>query len=124
MRFLLRLVVTAASVWVAVELVPGIGYAGSWPGLLFVALLFGAVNAVIRPVLALLTCPLIFLTLGLFVFVLNGLMLLLTARLAVVFGVPFAVEGLVPGILGALVIGITSAVLNTLVGDPGEEKEG
>lgn len=117
MRFLIRLAVTAASLWVAVRLVPGIGYQGEWLPFLGVALLFGVVNAVVRPILYALTCPIVLLTLGLFVFVLNGLMLLLTAALAEALGIAFTVDGLVPAILGALVVGIVSTVLSVFVGE-------
>lgn len=114
---MLRLVVTAASLWVAVRLVPGITYEGHWLGLFGVALVFGVVNALVRPVLLLLTCPLVVLTFGLFVFVLNGLMLLLTSALAAFLGIGFQVDGFWPALLGALVVGLVSAVLNLFVKD-------
>jgi len=123
MRFLIRLLVTAAALWAAVALVPGITYRGHWAGLLMVALVFGVVNAVIRPVLFFLTCPLVLLTLGLFVFVLNGLMLLLTAAIAGALGVGFGVAGLIPAVLGALVVGVVSAVLNVFVGEEEKRRE-
>lgn len=118
MRFLIRLAVTAASLWVAVRLVPGIGYQGEWLPFLVVALLFGVVNAVVRPILYALTCPIVLLTLGLFVFVLNGLMLMITAAAADALGIAFTVDGLLPAILGALVVGIVSTVLSVFVGQP------
>ena len=122
MRFLLRLAATAAALWVAVEFVPGIEYQGEWYGLLGVALVFGAVNAVIRPILFVLTCPVVILTLGLFVFVLNGIMLVLTAAIAGAFGLHFTVAGIASATLGALVVGIVSAVLNIFVGDEEEKR--
>lgn len=124
MRFLLRLLISAAALWVAVLLVPGIDYDGPWALLLLVALLFGVVNATIRPLLLLLTCPLVVLTLGLFVFVLNALMLWLTAALATAFGIDFRVAGFVPAFLGGLVIGVVSAILNLFVKDDREEPSG
>lgn len=117
MRFLLRLAVTAAALWFAVLLVSGIEYDGPWVGLFLVALVFGAVNAFVRPVLKVLTCPLIVLTLGLFVFVLNALMLWLTGVLSTGLGLGFHVRGFIPALLGGLVVGIVSAVLNLFVGD-------
>lgn len=115
MHFVIRLLITAASLWVAVKLVPGINYHGTWPGLLGVALIFGLVNAIIRPILFLLTCPLVFLTLGLFVFVLNAVMLLLTSAISHRLGFEFVVTGFIPALIGAIVVGITSALLNTFV---------
>ena len=117
MRFLLRLVATAASLWLAVELVPGIVWTGGPLGLLGVALVFGVLNALVRPLLALLSCPLIIVTLGLFLLVLNAVMLLLTAMVSNSLGLGFRVEGFVPAFLGALVVAVTSAVLS-IVGGP------
>jgi putative membrane protein len=120
MRFLLRLLITAVSLWAAVHFVPGITYAGPMYGLLVVAVIFGLVNAVIRPILAALTCPLVFLTLGLFIFVLNAIMLLLTSWLARMAGFDFHVSGIIAAIIGALIVGLTSAILNIFV--PDDEK--
>lgn len=117
MRFLLRLLVTATALWLAVKIVPGIDYAGPWWGLFMVALMFGAVNAIIRPILFFLTCPLVLITLGLFTLVLNALMLILTSKIAGAFGFQFDVHGFWPALFGAIVIGITSAILNAFVGD-------
>ena len=122
MRFLLRLIVTAAALWVTVRFVPGIEYSGNWLGLVIVALVFGIVNAIIRPILFMLTCPLVLATLGLFVFVLNGLMLWLTGMFATGLGIDFQVLGIVPAILGALCVGIVSTILNIFVGDPEDAK--
>ena len=121
MRFLIRLLITAAALWVAVSLVPGIDYAGPPLHLLVVALVFGAVNAFVRPVLVMLTCPLIALTLGLFGLVLNALMLLVTSALSTALGLQFHVAGFIPAFIGGLVVGITSAALNLFVAD-GEKK--
>jgi putative membrane protein len=83
---------------------------------------FGLLNAVVRPILAFLTCPLVLLTLGLFLLVLNGLMLWLTAMLSTGLGLGFAVDGFWPAFLGALVVAVTSAVLNLFVGGPAERE--
>ncbi len=123
MHFVLRLLATAASLWVATRIVPGITYQGSWPGLLGVALVFGIVNAIVRPILFFLTCPLVILTLGLFVLVLNALMLLLTSALASSLGINFHVAGFLPALIGGIVIGIISAILNIFVGEKEERDE-
>jgi putative membrane protein len=116
MQFLLRLLATAAALWVAVALVPGIVYQGGLLGLLGVALVFGLVNAFVRPVLRVLTCPLVVLTLGLFVFVLNAFLLWLTAQVAQALGIQFAVIGFWSALVGAVLIAIVSTVLNLFVG--------
>lgn len=116
MRFLLRLLATAAALWVAVLLLEDIRYTGGWPGMLVVALIFGLVNAVIRPILTVLTCPLVVLTLGLFVFVLNALMLWLASEISQAFGIGFYVEGFWAALIGAVIVGIVSMLLNLFVG--------
>lgn len=116
MAFIIRLVITALSLWIAVALVPGIDYDGGVLGLLGVALIFGFVNAVVRPLLLLLTCPLVLLTLGLFLLVLNALMLWLTSELSTALGIDFQVAGFLPAFLGGLVVGLVSTALNIFVG--------
>ncbi len=116
MRFLLRLLATAAALWVAVSLVPGIVYANGVLGLLGVALVFGVVNAIIRPILRILTFPVVVLTLGLFIFVLNAFLLWLTAQLAQALGIEFHVVGFWAAVVGAVIIAAVSTVLNLFVG--------
>lgn len=123
MKFLIRLVITAVALWVAVALVPGIEHTGSPIELIGVALVFGIVNAVIRPILLMLTCPLVLLTLGLFIFVLNALMLWLTGGLSQALGMGFAVHGFLPALLGGLVVGLVSTVLNIMLGDEKKREE-
>jgi putative membrane protein len=119
MRFVIRLLINAAALWVAIRFVPGIGFAGDEVALLLVALIFGLVNAIVRPVLTLLSLPILILTLGLFTFVINALMLWLTSALSGAFGLGFRVDGFLPALLGALVVTIVSAVLSLLLRDVG-----
>lgn len=121
MGFVIRLVFTAIALWVAVHFVPGIEHTGPTLDLLWVALIFGLVNALVRPLLLTLSCPLVLLTLGLFVFVLNALMLWLTGALAEAFGLAFHVDGFIPALIGGLVVGVVSAVLNLVAGTSKEE---
>lgn len=79
MYFLLRWLINAAALWVAIRIVPGIDFRGHWSLLLGVSLVFGVLNASVRPLLKILSLPLLILTLWLFIFVINGVMLLLTA---------------------------------------------
>ena len=96
---------------------PGVTFTGSLLPFLGVALVFGVVNAVIRPVAKILTFPLIILTLGLFALVVNGLMLWLTSWLSTGLGFQFHVEGCLAAILGALVVSVVSALLSTILPD-------
>ena len=110
---LLRLIGTALALWVATEVVPGVDYHGPWWTLLVVAIVFGVVNALVRPLVVALTCPFVILTLGLGLLLVNGAMLGLTAWLA---GDWLTVEGCLPAVLGALLISIVSFLFNLLVG--------
>jgi putative membrane protein len=115
MPFLIRLLVNAAALWVATRIVTGVTYSGALAPLIGVALVFGVVNAIIRPILKLLTFPLFIVTFGLFAFVLNGLMLWLTSSLSSALGLRFHVAGFVPAFLGALVVSVVSTLLGVLV---------
>ncbi|OLC06735.1 MAG: hypothetical protein AUH72_08995 [Acidobacteria bacterium 13_1_40CM_4_65_8] len=112
--FLVRLLITALGLWVADQLLPGIAITGT--GTLIVsALLLGFVNALIRPVIFILTLPLTILTLGLFILIVNGISLGLVAWL-----VPgFHVAGLWSATLGAIIVSLTSWVASHFVGGSG-----
>ncbi len=103
MGFLAHFFITAFALWAATQLVAGISVR-SFGSLLLAALIFGLVNAVVRPVLVLLSLPLTILTLGLFLLVINAAMLGLTAAL-----LPgFRVEGFWPAVLGSIVVSLVS----------------
>src|SRR4029078_7411517 len=112
MPFLLRLLVNAAALWVATRIVPGVSFTGSLAAFLGVALVFGIINATLRPLTKILTFPLILVTLGLFALVVNGLMLWLTSSLSASFGLGFHVSGFWAAFFGALVVSIVSALLS------------
>jgi len=120
MFFLLSLIINAVALLITAWVIPGIhlGAAGphpttnDWVTLLIVALIFGVVNAVIRPILILLSLPLEIITLGLFTFVINAFMLLLTSWIAQGMGLGFRVDKFLSALLGALIISIVSFVLS------------
>ncbi len=116
-RLLLRLLINAIALYLAVVFVPGIRSEGSWVTFLAMAVIFGLVNALVRPILAFLSGLVILLTLGLFSLVINALMLWLAGYLGTALGLSFSVEGFVPAFLGALVISLVNWVLTLLVGD-------
>ncbi len=115
MQFIVRLLINAAALWVAIQLIGGISHTGGLGSLLGVALVFGIVNAFIRPLIKALTIPVILLTLGLFTLVINGLMLWLTSALSNTLGLGFHVSGFWSAFLGALVVSIVSAILSIFV---------
>ena len=122
MRFILRILVNAVALWVAVRLVPGIHFAGSVGSLLVVAFVFGMLNAVVRPLLFLLSLPFIVFTLGLFTLVLNALMLMLTSSLSDRLGLGLTVSGFHAAFFGALVVSITSILLSIFIRDSGDNE--
>ena len=126
MFILLRLIINAVALLVTAWIVPGIylGAAGphptqhDWVTLLIVALIFGLVNVVIRPIIIILSLPLTIITLGLFTFVINAFMLLLTSWIAQGMGLGFRVDGFLPALLGALIISVVSFVLSRVLSKP------
>ena len=117
MTLVVRLLVNAAALWVATRIVPGVTYRGDALPFLGVALVFGIVNAFIRPVAKLLTFPIIILTLGIFALVVNGLMLWLTSALSGALGLGFHVRGFWAALVGALVVSLVSTLLSLIVVD-------
>ena len=122
MQFIVRLLINAAALWAAIRFVPGISFEGDWPLLFGVALVFGVLNAVIRPILFVLTLPFLILTLGLFTFVLNAFMLWLTSATSDLFGLRFHVDGFGAAFLGALIVTVVSFALSLIVGHPKRER--
>ena len=122
MRLILRLLINAAALWAAIKLVPGLAFEGSPLAFLGVALVFGILNAVVKPVLKILTCPMLILTLGLFTFVLNAVVLWMTAALSDALGLGFRAPLFFPAFFGALVISVVSLLLSWLL--PDERREG
>lgn len=117
MTFLVRTLVNAASLWVAVSLVPGVEYAGGWLPFLGVAVVFGVVNAVLGRLVKLLSLPLILVSFGLFLLLINAFLLWLTSRVSVALGIGFVVSGFWPAFWGALVVSLVSALLGLLLAE-------
>lgn len=112
---LLRVVLNAAGLWIASVLVPGV-HIGDWQSLVVGTALFAIVNAVLKPLVAFVSCCLIVVTFGLFVLVINAAMLLLAAWAAGGLGMDFRVDGLWAALLGALVISLVSMCVTVFIG--------
>jgi len=108
---LLHWILDAAALWIAAALIPGLDFTGGPGKLLLVAAVFGIVNSTLRPLLTILTCPLIVLTLGLFTLVLNALMLMVTGWLSDNWNLGFTVSGFWAAFFGGLVVGVVSMIL-------------
>lgn len=127
-HFIIRLVINAVALGVAALIIPGISVAGEGStfviNLLIVALIFGLVNAIIKPLVAMVTCPVYLLTLGLFTFVVNGLMLMLTSWLTGLTGTRFFVVDSFfwSAFLGAIIISLVSTALSAMLEDKDKGK--
>lgn len=123
MFILLRLAINAIGLLVAAWIVPGFHLSAAgrhpqphdWIALGIIALIFGAVNVIIRPIVLLLSLPLEIMTFGLFTFVINALMLLLTSWIAQGMNLGFRIDGFVAALLGALIVSLVSLALSRIV---------
>lgn len=115
-HLILRWLITSLALFAAVYLVPGISFRGPGWEIGVVALVFTLVNAGLRPLLLLLTCPFVLLTLGLGALVINALLLGLTAQIAALLGIDFRIESFWSALLGALVVSVVTLALNILSG--------
>lgn len=115
-----QLLINAAALYVAVLLVPNLDFAfepeGAWWKFLLVAFIFGLVNTFLRPVLRILTLPITIMTLGLFLVVINALMLMLTGAISSELDLGLTVADFLAAFLGAIVISLVGAVLSMVVG--------
>lgn len=116
MGLVVKLLVTALAVWVAVQIVDGLDYRGGWVGLLVIALVLALVNALARPLVTLLSLPIVLLTLGLFLLVINALMLGLTIWISDLLDLGLTSTGFAATFLGALVVTVVSWIGEALVG--------
>lgn len=118
-RFILRWAINAVALWAAIAIIPGIAYGGDWIGLALLALIFGFLNALLRPLLKLLTCPLIVVTLGLFTLVINTFMFWLTSEIGQSVGLYLSISDPVfwNAFLGALIVSVVSIILSLVLKD-------
>jgi putative membrane protein len=116
MRTILHWLINAAAIWAAFMLIPGIhAQHQSLPALLLLAAVFGLMNTFVRPVLKLLSCPMLILTLGLGSLLINAFMFWMTGWVASAFGVGFQVSGFWPAFFGALVVTVVSSLLHLIL---------
>jgi putative membrane protein len=127
MGILIRLAITAVALWISTLVIDGINVTadtvlGEIGTLVAVAVIFGIVNAVLRPIIKVVGCAFYVLTLGLIAIVVNALLFMLTSTIADWFDLPFHVDGFWPeAVLGALLVGVVSWILNMLVPDGGKD---
>jgi putative membrane protein len=113
-KFILRVIIYAVGIALVAEIVPGIHIPNdTLSTLIIIGVVFGILNAILKPIIAFLTCPLVILSLGLFVLVINGVMLLITAALL---PARLQIDGFWPAILGGIVMSIISLILERVLG--------
>jgi putative membrane protein len=114
---ILQILVNAAALWVAVQIVPGLNWSGNeWSKFLLVAVVFSLINSYVKPILRILTLPISLITLGLFLLVLNALLLMLTGAISDQLNLGFTVADFWAALLGSIVISIVGWVLSMVVG--------
>jgi putative membrane protein len=123
MRLILRLLINAVALWVAVHFIHGISFTGNPALLLGVALVFGVVNSIVKPIVTLLSLPAVLLTLGIFLLVINALMLWFTGWLSTQLGLGFHVEGFGAAFLGAIVVSLVAWALSIVLAERKEPVE-
>jgi putative membrane protein len=116
-KFILRWIINAVALFLAVYIVPGVNLQGGVISVVWLALIFGLINAFLRPLLKLLTCPLIFLTLGLFTLLINTFLFWLTSQVGQAFGIGFTINGFWPAFFGGLVVTVVSVILSLILKD-------
>jgi putative membrane protein len=114
---LLQILVNAAALWVAVQIVPGLKWAGDeWWKFLLVAIAFSLINSYLKPILRILTLPISIVTMGLFLLVINALLLMLTGAISEQLALGFTVADFWAALLGSIVISIVGFILSMVVG--------
>jgi putative membrane protein len=127
-RFILRWAINAVALYAAIVVVENIIPGGialqnpSWQSYVWLGLIFGLINALVRPLLALLTCPLILLTLGLFTLIINTFMFYLAGWVGSFFNVGYTVNSFWAALVGAIVVSVVSIALSLLIRDEGRRK--
>ena len=119
MKFIIRWGINAVALWAAIAILPDIDFRGDWLGIVFLALIFGFVNALLRPLLKFLTCPLIVLTLGLFTLVINTFLFWLTGEIGQGVGLNLVISDPIfwNAFLGALIVSVVSIILSLILKD-------
>ncbi|MEW6002745.1 MAG: phage holin family protein [Nitrospirota bacterium] len=113
---LLRIMINALSIAVALKLVDGITFTGQWWKMIIIGAIFGVINSIIKPLMKILALPLIVLTLGLFTLVINAFVLSITAALSGSLNLGLHIDGFWPAFWGALIVSIVSTLLSWITG--------
>lgn len=117
-KFLMKWLINSVALYAAVAIVPGIHpQTDNWLSFIWLAAIFGLLNSIVRPLLKILSCPLIILTFGLFLLVINTFLFSLAGQIGQTFHVGFTVDGFLPAFFGAIVVSLVSLVLSGFLKD-------
>jgi putative membrane protein len=116
-KFVLRWAINVVAIFLAIRFVPGISLESGWLSVIWLALILGLLNAFLKPLLSLLTCPLIIVTLGFFTLLINTFLLWLTGQVGQIVGIHLTINGFWPAFLGGLVVSIVSVVMTLILKD-------
>lgn len=116
-KFILRWMINVVAIYAAILIVPGIHLQSGLVSVLWLALIFGLINAIVRPLLKLLTCPLILLTLGFFTLLINTFLFWLTSQVGQAIGINLVIDGFWPAFLGGLVVTAVSVIMSLILKD-------
>jgi len=119
-NLIVRILINAVAIVITAQLLPGIQVTNEFVPLLIVALVLTIVNAMLKPILLLLSCPLVLLTLGLFILVINALALQVAAYFA---GANFTIDGFWPAFWGGIIMAVINMVLESIIGDDDDKKQ-
>ena len=123
-KALLRLAINAVALYAAIAILNGKGItpqSDNWVSLIWLALIFGVINAVLKPVLTVVGCPVLILTLGLGTLLINTLLFYLAGLVGTQFGVGFTVDGFLPAFLGSLIVSVVGVALGIFINDDRDE---
>jgi putative membrane protein len=128
MGMLIRVVINAIALWITALVVPGIDVGGRGAGntvltVVVVAVIFGIVNAILKPIIKVVGCVFYLLTLGLIALVVNALLFLLTDWISRQLDLPFSIDGFWPAFWGAIVMAVVSWVLSLVIPEPGGDDD-
>jgi putative membrane protein len=125
-KLLIRWLINAVALYAAIAIMRGNGIvpqSENWLSLIWLALIFGLINAIVKPILTVVGCPFIILTLGLGTLLINTLLFFLAGQIGLRFGVGFSVDGFIPAFLGALIVSLVSFVLGIVFKDELDNKK-
>ncbi|MCX8030404.1 MAG: phage holin family protein [Thermodesulfovibrionales bacterium] len=115
-RLVLRIMINSLSIGIAIKLIDGINFTGEWWKLIIIGIIFGLVNTLVKPIITFFSLPLIILSFGLFLIVINAFMLIVTAKLSDPFSLGLQIDGFFPALWGSILISLITLIFSRIAG--------